>query len=156
VGGWFDAEDLFGTLESYREIATHSPETDSRLVMGPWVHGGWNGGQGAGAALGPGALGAATGDLFREAVRLAFLEHHLKGKGPFRAPKAWVFETGTNRWREHASWPPPQTAPLTLWLEADGRLAQEPPRGGAERSFDEYVSDPARPVPHLEKVGIRM
>src|SRR6266851_699374 len=47
VGGWFDAENLFGALEVYKNVKKNSPKTDNMLVMGPWVHGGWSGGEGS-------------------------------------------------------------------------------------------------------------
>jgi putative CocE/NonD family hydrolase len=68
-----------------------------------------------------------------------------------------VFETGTNQWRKHASWPPPDARPQTLFFHAGGRLTYDPPAAlNAEDAHDEYVSDPAKPVPYLEKVAIGM
>lgn len=157
VGGWFDAENLFGALETYQRIEAASPGTNNLLVMGPWVHGGWNTGQGDGSSLGHVAFNAKTADFFREKIELPFFELHLKGKGTFKPPKAWVFETGTNQWREYATWPPRKTQPLSLYFHAGGRLSPEPPGDSATKiDFDEYVSDPARPVPYIDKIGIRM
>lgn len=157
VGGWFDAENLFGTLEAFRRLEATSPNTANLLVMGPWVHGGWNSGQGDGSSLGPVSFNVATADFYREKIELPFFEFHLKGQGTFKPPKAWVFETGTNQWRTHATWPPRNTRPLALYFNARGRLAHEPPGNAAtEADFDEYVSDPARPVPYTDAVGIRM
>jgi len=157
VGGWFDAENLFGTLESYQRIETTSPSANSFLVMGPWIHGGWNGGQGDGSFLGHVSFNSKTADFYRDKIELPFFELHLKGKGAFKHPKAWVFETGTNQWREHPTWPPRNTTLLTLYFHPKGRLTQEPPGSSApEDSFDEYRSDPAKPVPYIDKIGIRM
>jgi putative CocE/NonD family hydrolase len=88
-------------------------------------------------------------------VELPFFNFHLKGKGDLKLPKALTFETGTNRWREHPSWPPPGTRPLELYLEAGSRLATEPPRQPGD-VFDEYVSDPAKPVPYSETISTVM
>src|SRR5262249_55197311 len=63
-------------------------------------------------------------------------------------PKAYVFETGTNVWRKYDSWPPPKAKTKTLYLRAGGKLSFEPP--GATEGSDEYVSDPAHPVPFID------
>jgi putative CocE/NonD family hydrolase len=153
VGGWFDAENLFGVLEAYRRFESGSPGATSTLVMGPWSHGGWN--SGPGSSLGNVAFGAKTAEHYREKIELPFFEHHLKGKEMAPLAEALVFETGTNRWREYPSWPPKDTRPVTWHLHAGGKLAHEPPAGAAGE-FDEYTSDPARPIPYTEKLGIRM
>lgn len=157
VGGWFDAEDLYGTLATYHRIEAFSPKSANNLVMGPWIHGGWNGGQNNGASLGPVAFDAPTVEFYREKIELAFFEYHLKGKGTWQPAEALMFETGTNKWREHGVWPPKDTKPFTLYFHAQGRLAVEPPAGsGPTPAFDEYVSDPARPVPYTEQISFRM
>lgn len=164
VGGWFDAENLFGALETHQRLEAASPNANNFLVMGPWIHGGWNGGQADGASLGDISFGTQTAVFFREKIELPFFEYHLKGKGlkgnglkgngTFQPPKAWIFETGTNKWCEYAIWPPQNTEPLALHFHARGRLAAEP--SVAETGFDEFVSDPARPVPYIDKVGSGM
>lgn len=151
VGGWFDAENLFGALEAHR--CFQADKANNVLVMGPWIHGGWN--SGTGASLGPVAFGSNTAEYFREAVELPFFNFHLKGKGELKLPTALAFETGTNTWREYSSWPPPGTRPLELYFEAGSRLATEPPRQPAD-TFDEYVSDPAKPVPYSETISTIM
>jgi putative CocE/NonD family hydrolase len=156
TGGWFDAENLFGALEAFRRIEATSPDTTNSLVMGPWLHGGWNAGQGDGSSLGHVSFNAPTTDFYREKIELPFFEYHLKGAREFKPPKAWVFETGTNQWRKHATWPPRGTKPLNLYFHARGRLAHDPPGDATDTEFDEYVSDPARPVPYIDKIGIRM
>lgn len=154
VGGWFDAEDLFGTLEAYRRIEASNPEATNLLVMGPWVHGGWNAGRGDGSSLDVISFNSKTADFYREMIELPFFEYHLKGKGNMTHPEAWVFETGSNQWRQHTSWPPKNTKPREFYFHARGRLIEEPP-GDAE-AFDEYGSDPARPVPYIDRIGFRM
>ncbi len=76
VGGWFDAENLFGALHTYRGVEATS-ETTNILVMGPWVHGGW-GGQGAGDKLGDVSFNSKTAEYYREKIELPFFEHHLR------------------------------------------------------------------------------
>ena len=154
VGGWFDAEDLFGTLETYRCVEAGSPGITNILVMGPWAHGGWHG---DGESLGPVRFQTKTGAFFREQIELPFFEYHLKGKGEFKHPEAWAFETGTNQWRKYDAWPPRGTSTKTWHFQAGGRLSTEaPPEGKPEELHDEYVSDPARPVPSQDRIAIGM
>jgi hypothetical protein len=155
VGGWFDAENLFGALETYRRVEATSPGICNILVMGPWRHGGW--GRGDASSLGHVPFNAKTGEFYREKIELPFFEFHLKDKGEFKHPEAWVFETGTNQWRRHDAWPPKDAQAKTLYFHAGGRLAFEPPAESEARdAFDEYLSDPAKPVPFLDKIAIGM
>jgi putative CocE/NonD family hydrolase len=153
VGGWFDAENLFGALETYKNVEATSPGTANSLVMGPWKHGGW--GSGDGAVLGDVNFNAKTSAFYREQIELPFFEHHLKAKGNLKQPEAWVFETGTNQWHRHDRWPPAAVAPESLYFHASGRLAFDPPPG-TQTAFDEYVSDPDRPVPYIDDIGVAM
>ena len=157
VGGWFDAENLFGALETFKAAEANAPPTHNTLVMGPWVHGGWN--RGAGDKLGDVTFGANTGDLYRTQIELPFFEYHLKGKGAAEHPNAWVFETGTNRWRKFDAWPPKESKPQSYYFTKGGGL------GGMDDGtssttdltpFEEFVSDPAKPVPFINKIGIGM
>jgi putative CocE/NonD family hydrolase len=153
VGGWFDAEDLFGALETYRSIEAQSPGIANRLVMGPWPHGGWS--RGTGEALGKVTFGQPTSKLFEEQIELPFFRYYLKGGDDPKLPEAYVFETGANAWHALDAWPPREARPVALYLSAHGRLSKEPPAEAAE-AFDEYVSDPAKPVPFIEDVDIEM
>ncbi|HEV3023568.1 MAG TPA: CocE/NonD family hydrolase, partial [Pirellulales bacterium] len=153
VGGWFDAENLFGALETYKNVEATSPGTANLLVMGPWKHGGWAGGDGA--ALGAVNFNSKTSAFYREQIELPFFEHHLKGKGELKQPEAWMFETGTNQWRRHERWPPAAVAPKSLYFRAGGRLAFDPPAESGT-AFDEYMSDPDRPVPYIDGIGVAM
>ena len=155
VGGWFDAENLFGALETYKQIESASPTTNNVLVMGPWVHGGWSGGDGE--VLGHVSFNAKTAVFYREQIEFPFFEFHLKGEGKAIHPEAWVFETGTNVWRQYDSWPPKNFSPKSFYLTSGGRLSSEPPKQtDPESNYDEYPSDPAKPVPYLDKVTINM
>jgi uncharacterized protein len=151
VGGWFDAENLFGALEAGRCLQADG--ANSFLVMGPGIHGGWN--IGAGANLGPVEFDSNTAEFFREKVELPFFNFHLKGEGEWKQAKALIFETGSNRWLEFPSWPPKDAKPLALYFHPAGRLAQAPP-GQSTPAFDEYVSDPAKPVPYINQLGTIM
>jgi putative CocE/NonD family hydrolase len=153
VGGWFDAEDLFGALETYEAIESQSPGATNRLVMGPWSHGGWA--RGTGEALGPVRFGETTSLFFQEKVELPFFRELLKNAEDPKLPEATVFETGTNAWRELPAWPPPGAKPVAFYLSSGGRLLRQAPAEAGD-AFDEYVSDPARPVPFIEDVNIGM
>jgi uncharacterized protein len=154
VGGWFDAEDLFGALETYRSIEAQSPGIANRLVMGPWPHGGWS--RGTGDALGKVTFGQPTSKFFEEQIELPFFRYYLKGGDDPKLPEAYVFETGANAWHALDAWPPPKARPVALYLSGSGGLSKEPPAAGDAEAFDEYVSDPAKPVPFVEGVDIGM
>ncbi len=152
VGGWFDAEDLFGALEVYRNVEANKPPTNNHLVMGPWSHGGWSRGDGDG--LGNVKFNAKTGEYYREHIELPFFEKHLKGKVTPDLPKASVFETGTNRWRKFDAWPPRYSQQKSFWLGEAGGLGTAATANTS--AFDEFTSDPAKPVPYIDKIGINM
>jgi putative CocE/NonD family hydrolase len=149
VGGWFDAEDLWGSLATYRAWNDKSPHAEVALVMGPWQHGGWA--RGDGDSLGDVNFGAKTSDFYHEKIELPFFQRHLKGKVAPPPPEAWVFETGTNMWQRYAAWPPAESKPVTLFFHAHGKLGPAPPAAHEdEAGADAYPSDPARPVPNVE------
>jgi len=148
VGGWFDAEDLFGALETFRNIERQGHADVNTLVMGPWFHGGWE--RSDGDRLGAVRFNAKTSQYFRESVEFPFFEYYLKGKGEQSLPKAVVFESGTNVWRAYDSWPPKSAEPRALYLHAKGVLSFDPPAPG-ESAFDEYISDPDKPVPFISE-----
>ncbi len=146
VGGWFDAEDLQGPFTTFHSIDANNPGIFNALVVGPWVHGGW--GYYDGEHLGRAEFAANTGDFYRRNILFPFFEQYLKGATDAKLPKAYVFETGTNVWRRYSAWPPRNAEPRTLYLQVNGGLSFDPPAGDAP-SFDEYVSDSAKPVPFV-------
>jgi len=154
VGGWFDAEDIFGPLEIYRIVKKTSHQTPLRLVMGPWAHGGWS--LSDGDSLGPVQFSSKTSLFYRENIELPFFEFYLKDKGEMKLPEAFVFETGRNQWRQYDVWPPKNVSEQSLYLRENGDLAFEPPVSTSPAAFDEYVSDPAKPVPFLSTIDIGM
>ena len=149
VGGWFDGEDLFGPLETYRWTERQNPGITNLLVMGPWAHGDWGGK--AGDKLGDISFHAKTAEFYREKIELPFFRHFLKGDTNYTVTEAQVFETGAHQWRRFDAWPPKQAAARTLYFRAGGALAFDPPGEGAD-AFDEYISDPAKPVPFTMEV----
>ena len=151
VGGWFDTEDLYGALNTYASIEANNPRISNSLVMGPWSHGQWAGSETT--KLGSAQWGFATGDYYNEKILLPFFNHHLKEGDPPDIAEATVFETGANRWRTFDSWPPSGLESTALYLGGDGRLGfVAPGQQGDEPGYDEFVSDPAKPVPYTTEI----
>jgi putative CocE/NonD family hydrolase len=145
VGGWYDAEDLFGPLEVYRNTERFNAGITNVLVMGPWAHGDWGGKDGD--KLGDISFRAKTGEFYREKIELPFFRRFLKGDTNYTPVEAHVFETGTQQWRKFDAWPPKQAVARALYFQANGKLGFNSPSDGTG-AFDEYVSDPAKPVPY--------
>jgi hypothetical protein len=148
VGGWFDAEDLSGPLKLFYANEKNGPVSPQTLVMGPWSHGGWS--RGDGDKLGNLNFASKTGEYFREHIELPFFVANLKEKKGPPEPKAWVFATGTNEWTRFDQWPPKNSSEKSLYFGPHGTLTFDPAKGAA---FDEYISDPAKPVPVTAEVG---
>ena len=155
VGGWFDAEDLFGALETYKCVEANGRAAANVLVMGPWSHGGWS--RGDGQSLGAIAFNAKTADFFRESDRVALLRVLPQGQGAAEASEG----LGLPNRRQPlaaihglAAAGGPAEGDL---LPAGGRLAFDPPAdANPEACYDEYASDPAKPAPFLNKIAIGM
>ncbi len=153
VGGWFDAEDVYGPLHTYAALAKQSPGATNVLVEGPWSHGQWN--YDAGDHLGDVGFNQKTGEFFREHIEFPFFQHFLKDKEEEKLPSAWVFETGRNEWHRLDGWPPRQVVKKTFYFRSEGKLSAERPAASREE-FDEYVSDPSKPVPHISWTSTAM
>jgi putative CocE/NonD family hydrolase len=157
VGGFFDAENLFGALETFKAVDRDASSTKQNfLVMGPWTHGAWS--RVEGDKLGDVSFGQKTGVFYREQIEFPFFETMLKGKGDLKFPRAWIFETGTNQWRKYDTWPPAEAKSKEFYLARGGNLVDNrsqlflyPPKGVLD--YDEYISDPKKPVPYIEKTG---
>jgi len=167
VTGWFDAEDLYGSFKTYQSVERLNPGVKNVLVVGPWVHGGWASTEGD--RLGAVTFGSKTGPHYRAEIEFPFFEKYLRGTDVAAPAEATVFETGSNQWRTFSHWPPAEAKPSRLRLQAGGRLQLESADGKllsgasekAEQSpgdsgFDQYISDPARPVPYTEEITNRM
>jgi hypothetical protein len=147
VGGWYDTEDPQGLLRQFDFMERNTPPTVDMLVMGPWNHGGFS--RGDGDRLGNMNFGSKTAAYYREHIELPFFLYHLKGRGDGKFPKAWLFQTGLNEWRKFDAWPPKESKPTDLFLEAAGHLSWSRP---AEPKVEEYLADPAKPVPYVGRV----
>src|SRR5512146_221618 len=150
VGGFSDTEDIHGPWWVYGGIEKLTPGADNHLVVGPWSHGGWS--RGDDDMLGTLRWKYKTGPFFRDSVEYPFFAHYLAGAPDPKLPDVLVFRTGGDRWDRYESWPPKESTPVSLYLQPGGKLAFTPPGVGAGTAFDEYVSDPAKPVPTVERV----
>jgi hypothetical protein len=148
VGGWFDAEDLYGALHTYKAIEAQNPQSvKNTIVMGPWSHGQW--GFGEGKNLGNVYWNQDANKSYQELER-SFFNYYLAGKGNGNFPEASIFVTGSNEWRAFETWPPKNSVQKSLYLLPGGKLGFQP---SAEKvNYVEYVSDPMKPVPYTEDV----
>jgi uncharacterized protein len=168
VAGWWDQEDFYGPLKIYETWEKQDTDRKSTLVVGPWNHGGWS--NGAGDRLGPIKFDAPTAWQYREKIQVPFFAHYLKDRpvdldtqfiggsakgetAPGDFPEVISFRTGANAWEAYDRWPPRGASTRKLFLHEGGRLAFDPPRvaEGEKPGFDEYVSDPAKPVPYYAR-----
>ena len=149
VGGLFDAEDCFGAWNLYKAIEKKSPNTDNRLIIGPWSHGQWSGS--AVTSLGNIRFGSNTAIWYQNNIEIPFFNFYLKGKGTINnLGEATVFFSGENAWHHLDEWPPKEKSDKLIYLLPQGHLGWTKP--SATSAFSEYVSDPANPVPYAEGV----
>lgn len=148
VGGWFDAEDLFGALKTYEAIEKqNSPSTRNHIVMGPWSHGQWASGRATN--LGNISWGLDANERFIEQEEM-FFDHYLTENRKYDIPEALIFITGSNEWKNFDKWPPANIIRKELYFH-DGEVASFTKPVSTD-SYDEYVSDPMNPVPYTEDV----
>ncbi|WP_448518778.1 CocE/NonD family hydrolase [Rhodoflexus sp.] len=152
VGGWFDAEDLYGPLNVYKANEKGSPGAYNTLVMTPFGHGRWSRDV-QGPTLHTNVyFGDNIAQFYQQEIEAKFFRHFLKesGDGKTGLPEAYMFDTGSKKWMQFDSWPAKNAQNLTFYLHENGRLNNQMPQ--AANSFSEYVSDPAKPVPHTENL----
>jgi putative CocE/NonD family hydrolase len=148
VGGWFDAEDLYGALNTYEAIETQNPSAvNNYIVMGPWSHSQWA--VGKAFSLGNIVWGMDVNEKFAD-HEVKFFNRFLKNEGNEEIAEATIFITGTNEWRNFATWPPMNIVEKRLYFHPAEAASFTAPAG--QNSFDEYVSDPWNPVPYTEDV----
>jgi len=154
VASLWDQEDIYGAIAVYKAIKPKDTHNDTVfLVMGPWNHG-----QEIddGSTLGPLRFASDTGLYFRREILRPFLDHYLKDDAPEAGiPPVVIYETGTNTWRRLSHWPAGCASdctirPTPLYLTAGLRLSYAAPKPN-ETAFDEFVSDPAKPVPYIAR-----
>ncbi len=150
VHSLWDQEDIYGATAVYKAIKPKDTNNDKVfLVLGPWCHGGEIG---DGSSLGPIRFDSDTGLYFRREILAPFLAQYLKdGAPPANLPTVMAFETGTNTWRRLPAWPAGcasgcEVKPTPLYLAAGLKLGFSAPKSD-DAAYDEYLSDPAKPVP---------
>src|SRR3984885_11468620 len=146
VGSLWDQEDIYGAQATYAALEPKDKANDKVfLVIGPWRHSGMNYDA---PSLGPLKFDSDTALAFRRDTMLPFLDAHLKDHAP-RATTSpvTIYKSGTNVWRKLAKWPP-TTAKRALYLHAGGAASFDVPKA---EGFDEYVADPAKPVPYVPR-----
>ncbi len=145
VGGWFDAENLFGALKTHEGIEKQSSKNNTRIVMGPWTHGAWASPDWNKFASHD--FGSNTSKYYQDSLETNFFNYYLKDKGNFTAAEASIFETGSNIWTSYSSWPPQNIQYKTFYLGAGNQLKET-----AGEGVDDYISDPAKPVPYTNGI----
>lgn len=148
VGGWYDAEDLFGPLNIYKTIEENNPKATNTIIMGPWSHGDWSRERGF-QAVNHIYFGDSISTFYQKNIERPFFNYHLKGEGSFDLPEAYMFDTGLKQWREFQVWPPTDINPVRLRFGEDGRLLVNE-QGDPEITFT-YISDPDNPVPYTSE-----
>jgi uncharacterized protein len=151
VAGWWDQEDFYGPLQTYASLEPHDKQGHNFLIVGPWNHGGWAGGDGKN--LGKIEFGSSTAKYFREEVQAPFFAKYLKGRNGFEVSESLTFMTGRNQWVRSDRWPPANAVDKKLYFHPDGKLSFSPPSEPKEEStaFDSYISDPKKPVPYRQR-----
>jgi uncharacterized protein len=145
VGGWFDAEDLFGPLNIYKTIEKTSPKAKNTIVMGPFSHGGW------GIEMGKHYhndihFGDSIATHYQKNIETKFFNHYLKNdsKININLPEAYMYDTGKKEWKEYSSWPPKDVVKVNFYLNSNRKLENIKTDSN---EYTEYYSDPNNPVP---------
>ncbi len=148
VGGWFDAEDLYGPLNTYTTIEKSSKNYNT-IVMGPWSHGDWARNS-AKQVIGNINFGDSISGYYQKNIEANFFRHFLKnnGKSENKLPEAYVFDTGRKEWKTYENWPPQNTEKQDFFLQGN-KLTK---MGKRNISFEEFISDPKKPVPYSEDI----
>jgi uncharacterized protein len=149
VAGWWDQEDFYGPLTIYKRQRKADPDGRDFIVIGPWDHGGWM--REEGERYGPLVFGSATGAYFRTQAETPWFKYWLKQEGKLDQPKALVFETGSDQWQRYDAWPPRAgVKQQQLYLHTNHVLSFAAPAAGEDDKPDQFVSDPANPVPYRQ------
>ncbi|HQR09165.1 MAG TPA: CocE/NonD family hydrolase [Gemmatales bacterium] len=147
VGGWWDQEDFYGPLKTYASLEPHDKKSMNFMVVGPWNHGGWAGGNGD--ALDKIKFNSPTAKYYRETVQAGFFAKFLKGKNTFDVDEVLTFQTGSNQWVKASQWPPKESQTKKLYFREDGKLSFDAPTSAGGE--DTYLSDPKKPVPYRQR-----
>jgi putative CocE/NonD family hydrolase len=147
VGGWFDAEDLYGPLNTYKTIEKNNPSAYNTIVVGPFGHGRWS--RETGHTLHNDIyFGDSIATFYQNNIEAKFFKHFLKeaGDGKTGLPEAYLFDTGKKEWKTFDKWPVASVEKKKLYFHSKGKLDFNAPKEA--KSVSEYVSDPLKPVPY--------
>ena len=148
VGGLFDAEDCYGAWNLYQAVEKNT-KNNNKIIMGPWHHGQW--GRSDGTHLGFVEFGSNTSEWYGNNIELPFFNYYLKNKGSIdQIKEATIFISGANEWRSFATWPAANMQMQAYTLGKNGTFSKASAR--VSTSFDEYISDPAKPVPYVPEI----
>ena len=149
VGGFFDAEDLYGPLVTYKNIEKNNPKNYNTLVFGPWDHGGWARNK-VKNTVGNYYFGDSISLFYQKEIETKFFNHFLKGKGDKNSglPEAYVFDTGKKEWKKYATWPPENTTTQEWFLSDNQQFSEDKKTTKAIQ----FVSDVKHPVPYSEDI----
>jgi hypothetical protein len=152
VGGWFDAEDLYGPLTIYKTIEKNNPDTYNAIVMGPWSHGDWSRERGP-QVISNIYFGDSISTWYQKNVERVFFNHYLKGpkKGKPALPEAYMFDTGRHKWEKFEEWPPKESQWKSFYFQEQGELSETTPEGNR---FSTFISDPSNPVPYSQDIKL--
>lgn len=151
VGGWFDAEDLYGALTTYKEIEKNNSGAYNTIVMGPFGHGEWSRETGHYKHYQL-YMGDSLATWYQRNIEAKFFYHFLKGAGDKASglPEATMFNTGVKEWKMFDQWPPAASKKTSFYFDEKSKLSTVAPKGNA---FSEYISDPAKPVPYTTDIA---
>ncbi|MEO5816793.1 MAG: CocE/NonD family hydrolase [Gemmatimonadaceae bacterium] len=146
VGGWFDAENLYGALGTYRTLRAQSPAAQLTLVMGPWGHRDWGARDVVHSVHGDLYFGDSLETRFQREVEAPFFRTHLKsGNHDDALPGSLLFDTGRKQWVAAKDWPLGSAVRRSFYFHRDGSLRTSAPTEPS--AFVPYTSDPRKPVP---------
>lgn len=143
VGGFYDAEDCYGAQHVYLGTERLNPGIYNAVVLGPWYHGMWASGRGQ--TFGDQDWGSNTSTFYQDEIEFPFFDAFLRGNGQPNLPEAYLFDSGAKQWVKFDQWPPARAQETSYYFMRNKSLAVDKPADAS--AFDEYVSDPKRPVP---------
>lgn len=150
VGGLYDAEDCYGAWNLYKAIEKKT-KNNNKIVMGPWYHGQWA--RSDGSFLGNVQWGSNTTEWYGKNVELPFFNFYLKQKGNLdQLKEATIFFSGVNEWKHLPKWPVDEVKYESYALRKGGYLSKIVPLIAPLSSWEEYISDPAKPIPYTEDI----
>ena len=155
VGGVFDAEDTYGAWSSYKATQKQSPQTNNKIVMGPWYHGQWSR---EGSYLGNVQFASNTSDYYQKNLEIPFFQYYLKDEGTVKdIAGANIFFTGENNWHKFDKWPPQNANNKTIYTGNENQLSFNTENLNNPEKADGlvYTSDPNKPVPYADGVHQR-